>query len=724
MLAVLAATLTTAAPTIAGLALALLATVGSGLSLSLAASREQSTRLGIAAWSVPVGVAVSAISVQPLLWTNTYSVSSMPLALAGGAVLAHLAVGRVVREKAEQLAPLRLARLVRSRPGQRFWSALRDADRVEQAASIAMVGAAVLAFVAARTIGPDDPDGLGLVRVLPMTYWIGVVLAALGSLALITGQRSNRHWMIPAVWIAVLHGAPHSMQAQPRFPTGWLHLGFGDFLVREGGGGVGFDARFAWPGLFALVGAPLELLPDAAFNLLLRWWPVAIMVYLAALTWRIGQLAYPNLPLIGVMSSSLFVALNWTGQDYLSPQSLGIVLQLMIVILVEQAVRPRRAFGHWMPLARLLTSAPTDHSGRLPSGAQLRKASRTRVAGADAPSPDRVTAFLALVLAAGMIMSHPLSPIFLGVALVCLALYGRPLAWPLLTAVGAIFLCWFVLTAEPWWSTQVRGMLEQITDPLGNLGSSSSGRVLVPTEDRLVVTATRTRFGLGVIGAIFVFAFTNFVRRSLRPKIPLVPLAAGAIGVTALQSYGGEMAIRAYLFAVPFVAVMFARWILGLPRPTRPLLFSGAMVLLVVPFLLARFGNETFELTSDGDRAAIEAAYDVYTDAQAIDPDISSGLVSAIFVAPFGEQFSGDLPIVAVIVESPQQFSSDAREIGAQMGLDQLVAVFTESDRRFRIQTESMAPDWNVRFVEGLIDDGWVARYDEDGRYVLELRLS
>ncbi len=712
-LALVSALFVETSPVLSGVTVALLATVGSGLSLALAALPVRTSRLAITAWSVPVGVAVSSISVQPLLWTDNYTVSSLPLALGCGAVLAHYAVAGVAREKAAALPPVSIE-----------WPAADPADpptTAERLAAAAFVVAAVLAVLANRQLGPDDPDGLGFVRVLPWYYWAATGLAALGTLALLTASRTKRHWMVPAVWITVLHLAPHAAQSRPRFPTGWLHLGFGDYLVREGGGGVGFDARFAWPGLFALVGAPLELLPEMAFDALLRWWPVVIMAYLAALTWRIGELAYPNVANIGVVSSSLFVVLNWTGQDYLSPQSIGIVLQLMILIVVERAVRPRTGIGHRLPIARHLV-LPVTRVGRTVSGARLRKTFRTGAVAAEPIEPTKVHALLAVVLAAGMVMVHPLSPVFLGFALLVMTIYGRPLAWPLMVASGAIFLCWFVLTAQPWWSTQVRGMLEQITDPLGNLGSSSSGRVLVPTDDRLVITSTRTRFGLGVIGMIFAFSLSNFIRPSLRPRLPLAPLAAAAIGVTALQSYGGEMAIRAYLFAVPFVSIMIGRWLLALPRPTRSFAVTGAVAVLVVPFLLARFGNETFELTSDGDRAAIEAAYDLFEDDEPSEQP-TSGLVSAVFVAPFGERFIGDVPIVAVDVESPAQFDADARDAGAQMGLDRLVAVFTESDRRFRIQTESMNEDWNQRFVAALIDDGWESRYDEAGRFVLELDL-
>lgn len=712
-LALVAALVVDSVPVFSGVAVALLATVGSGLSLALAALPARTSRLAVTAWSVPVGVAVSSISVQPLLWTGNYTVSSLPIALGCGAVLAHYAVAGVVRERSQALAPVSFS-LPRTDPTD-------PPSTAERLASAGFVAAAVMAVVAARQLGPDDPDGLGFVRVLPWYYWAATALAAAGTLAMLTAARKKRHWMVPAVWIAILHLAPHAAQSRPRFPTGWLHLGFGDYLVREGGGGVGFDARFAWPGLFALVGAPLELLPGLAFDALLRWWPVVIMAYLAALTWRIGELAYPNVPSIGVVSSTLFVVLNWTGQDYLSPQSVGIVLQLMILVIVERAVRPRAGLGHRLPIARQLI-LPVTRAGRTVSGARLRKTFRTGAVSAEPTEPTKVHALVAVVLAAGMVMVHPLSPVFLGFALLVLAIYGRPLAWPLMVASGAIFLCWFVLTAEPWWSTQVRGMLEQITDPLGNLGSSSSGRVLVPTDDRLVITTTRTRFGLGVIGMIFAFALSNFIRPSLRPRLPLAPLAAAAIGVTALQSYGGEMAIRAYLFAVPFVSVMVGRWLLALPRPTRAFAVSGVVTVLVVPFLLARFGNETFELTSDGDRAAIEVAYELFEDDGPSDRP-TSGLVSAVFVAPFGERFIGDVPIMHVDVESPTQFNTDARAAGAQMGLDHLVAVFTESDRRFRIQTESMSEDWNERFVDELIADGWESRYDEAGRFVLELDL-
>jgi hypothetical protein len=79
-----------------------------------------------------------------------------------------------------------------------------------------------------------------------------------------------------------------------------------------------------------------------------------------------------------------------------------------------------------------------------------------------------------------------------------------------------------------------------------------------------------------------------------------------------MQSYGGEIGLRAYLFALPALCVLVASLFFGVRDQRSWLALSGAFVcaaVLVGGFLVARYGNEAFERTTRGELAALDYVY-------------------------------------------------------------------------------------------------------------------
>ncbi len=81
-----------------------------------------------------------------------------------------------------------------------------------------------------------------------------------------------------------------------------------------------------------------------------------------------------------------------------------------------------------------------------------------------------------------------------------------------------------------------------------------------------------------------------------------------------LQSYGGEIALRTYLFMLPAACLLAACFFFPDPRPgrrawrARPILYGCALI-LPVAFFLARYGNEAFEQVPRGELAATDWVY-------------------------------------------------------------------------------------------------------------------
>jgi hypothetical protein len=89
-----------------------------------------------------------------------------------------------------------------------------------------------------------------------------------------------------------------------------------------------------------------------------------------------------------------------------------------------------------------------------------------------------------------------------------------------------------------------------------------------------------------------------------------VLLALAPFPLILLQGYGGEMLMRVYLFALPFMCLLAAARIL--PRSgsaVRTAALALASVALAVGCLVTRYGNERMDMVTPGEFHAAERLY-------------------------------------------------------------------------------------------------------------------
>jgi hypothetical protein len=135
-----------------------------------------------------------------------------------------------------------------------------------------------------------------------------------------------------------------------------------------------------------------------------------------------------------------------------------------------------------------------------------------------------------------------------------------------------------------------------------------------------VVVYLRLAFALGVWGIAGAATLWGRLRRTPVPLTALI-LAFVPFTMLAVQSYGGEGALRVYLYTLPFMLILaVAGFAAHLPR--RSFLVTAAITLvstIMVPLLLiTRFGNEQFEQVTRGDVAAARYVYSVAAPGSAI----------------------------------------------------------------------------------------------------------
>ncbi|WKK22697.1 lipopolysaccharide biosynthesis protein [Streptomyces olivoreticuli] len=437
--------------------------------------------------------------------------------------------------------------------------------------------------------GLDGMGGLGLISVLPVATLVGTALLVTSFAAALALPRQRR-WLLTAVLLLTvvsLHAAPAVLEAQPRFATAWQHLGFIDFIDRTGVAAPDLDARWSWPGFFALAAFLARACGVSDLGEVLRWWPLAVqLLSLAPLAlllravragWRAKWTA-----------AWLFVLCGWVGQDYFSPQALNYLFYLLFVAVLLVWFRwPRQLRGKL-----------------LPGEAEVVPASRGELG---------VLLAVVLALFAASVASHQLTPfVMLGVltALVVTrrcTLRGLPLLCAVMLAV------WVGFLAEPYWSGHFNELFGGLGSLGGNVSSSVSGRIEGGSATHKLVLYVR----VALAGGVLAFAALGWWRRrrSGIGDLALLLLTAVPFLAFGMQSYGGEVALRVFLFAVPGACVLAALALFPRPRATvragvlGPVAALLAGLVLVFGFLVARWGNESFERVRPGEVAAMDYVY-------------------------------------------------------------------------------------------------------------------
>jgi hypothetical protein len=547
-------------------------------------------------------------------------------------------------------------------------------------------------------------NGYGLISVLPIATLLGAAVLTVTFLVTLGLSRPHRGLLIAqlAVTVVSLHGIAQFLEPYARFPTAWQHAGFIEFIERTHTVDAGLDARFSWPGFFALIAFIVRAIGQADINPVLYWGPVVTeLMYLVPLylilrtmnaTWRARWLA-----------AWLFVVADWVGQDYLSPQAFGYLLYLFWVAILLNWFRrqdgPRRRKGK----RRAVPPRPTGPD--LPPG-DTAEVKRRGVFGRayhwvfgpmrpgelpprEAGVWERTVLLLLLVLIFILATaSHQLTPFLLLIAAAGLVVLGLCTARGLPIIGGVIFAGWVSFMAVGYWAGHADEIFGGVGQIGSNLGASVGGRISQGSEQLAQVQQVRIVLALFVAG----LAGLGFLRRRMRrvdDRAAFV-LFFGPFLSFGLQNYGGEIALRVFFFILPGAAILAAYlffpqaeddqdvrdagdarrrrvpWparmagltrLPRLPRPPVPKMpapwpaivaATACGLAIVAGFLVVRFGNEKFEQVRPGDVRAYDVMLNQGTGAVNVvwltseDPDAPGASVTP--VNPWGyrdmERFS------------------------------------------------------------------------------------
>jgi glycosyl transferase family 2 len=470
------------------------------------------------------------------------------------------------------------------------------------AAAVLFVVAAVLWITAVPAVNPRAMNDLGLISALPLQAIAAIGLLSAGAVVLLRAEPLPRGLLglhLVAL-VVMLNAIPVLTEEVPRFGATWLHAGFADYIMRTGGLAPGLDARFNWPGFFILA-ALLTQLGGLASPLALAGWATVYFNLLFALPLAVlfrGLVRDERLVWAGLW---VFYLANWIGQDYWAPQALGYFFFLVIIGVVVTCLG--RAYPGSTTVATRLGALPVlgGHVTRAymalttPDGWRL---SMTRT--------QAIALLGLLVVIFGFVaMSHEVTPFFIPSALLALVVADRLVPRTLPILFGVIAVTWVSYMTVPFLAGHAAGLLSEIGRLGGTVTENITSRVTGSAGHELTVRI-RLLMTVALSAAALIGAWRRF--RARRGVLTPLLLALSPIPLVALQSYGGEVVLRLYLFSLPFVTLLAAGALYGVGRPgARASVVAAAVCgVLAVGFFTARYGNERSEAFTTAEVTAVE----------------------------------------------------------------------------------------------------------------------
>jgi hypothetical protein len=387
---------------------------------------------------------------------------------------------------------------------------------------------------------------------------------------------------------AMLHGAAGAAESTARFPTAWLHAGFTNQIMVTGETLTNLDARFSWPGFFsgaAVFASAVGAEPAA----LLRWAPLMFaLAYLPPLallfrsftgSWRVRW--------IGLW---VFVSVNWIGQDYFAPQSFALLLHLIAVSVVCAVFLRRRRTDLSLGRFRLRDSMLRGLPVKVPAHHRA------------------VLICIVTLIMATLAMSHQLTPFMLIAVLTMLAAVGalRPKLLPVIAIV--LTFAWISYGAATYWAGHLDDMFGKAGQVDVVVGSGVEARMTGSDVHRTVLAV---RMGFTAIVCLLAACGAILAWRRRAGGLYLGLMALAPFSMLAFQAYGGEGILRMFLFALAPIALLTARVIHDFARGRRRRMAVVLVVaLLALPtFMVARYGNESFERVTKSEIETINALY-------------------------------------------------------------------------------------------------------------------
>jgi hypothetical protein len=413
-----------------------------------------------------------------------------------------------------------------------------------------LVASSALFVSSVRRLNVDASGSYGLIQALPVEYFVGLALLS-GALAIEYGHRILDKGRIATANVVLIVYVTMPIAWADRtapFVTAYVHRSISDWMVSLGTLPPPVDARVNWAGFFSAT-ANLTVVGGLTSSGIFAvsaslFFGVLIMCSLYA----IGSAVTGN-ERIAWLGVTMFILFNWYQQDYFAPQAAALILYTSMLAVALWQYRN--------------SAVPALPGGRI-----------HRMLTAWLRTPGRVTGRSALwtlmveltliVLVAAVVISHQLTPLVTILVLAVFALLGLTRYKLLWLAAGLIFVAWFTYSAQPFWQGHLADVIGDVGGVKGNLDISVSERIagdpIYSQMQLLRLIAAAILMGLAAVGWLRL--------RRDGSHLLFAVLGLAPFGLILVQSYGGEVGIRSFLYTSPVLCALAALALSPLLRPS------------------------------------------------------------------------------------------------------------------------------------------------------------
>jgi hypothetical protein len=424
--------------------------------------------------------------------------------------------------------------------------AVLESDRLLLALPITSI---TLWFLGLARADPQAMSDWGLLSLLGPANAASLVLLAAGVIiALHRGVRERLLALQLVTFLALIHAAPAILYGTLRYSWAWKHVGIVDYILRHGSVDPMINVSPIyqnWPGFFAASALLTQFAGRENLLTIASWAPFVFnLINLIVLRFALRGLTQDKR--LVWLSLWFFFLINWVGQDYFSPQAMAYVLYLACMGLLIRGVTG------WT----------------------------------------RITLFALFVTA--IAVSHQLTPIMLFIAVTGLVVLRQTPGWylPIITAV--VPLAWALTAARPYTFANFPDLIATFGQLLKNTNESLEKVSIRNLAQAAVVWGGRSVVVVSAIVAI-IGVWRCWRNRTLQVAAALL-MALPAL-LVVITGFGGEVLLRAFLFAAPFVAFNAATAIIpqidGRIDAAKSTLVTAVLTAVLLPgFLLGYYGKE------------------------------------------------------------------------------------------------------------------------------------
>ena len=446
--------------------------------------------------------------------------------------------------------------------------------------------ALIVWIVSLPLVDTNRIGGWGLLTALP-TSWYGAFGIALGAVvfALISESTSTlgplnfklvrRRRLVPsmAVLLVILFATTSLVYEAPRYPWTYKHIGVTEYLLTHKVPATNLDIYQNFPGFFYLMGFVHEITRIPLQTMAQFAEVTSTAINAVALYWAIGALTRNSR--IRAFTVVIFTLTNWIGQSYFAPQSFAFAVSFFVVGAYLRLV----AFGMGDPRQDAIWR-------------QLQRGSSVGERALIHPFWSGPIALVACGVAfTAIVVSHQFTPAaVLAQLLVLTVLFRLKHPWLVLIFVALEGL-WTLHTysyVSSHFSLLERASYDNIRPPPAFPPVQPGANVMVQVPHIITI--------LVVVATLGGILRTYLRERSVVTLVIPAALVLAPMAIVAVQPYGQEGILRAYLFALPWCSVVIARDLLRVDRPAAPLkarlLMGLAVALLGVLAVPAVLGNE------------------------------------------------------------------------------------------------------------------------------------